>query len=123
MRELINWIALVLAFAAATMVLGWWGVPAVGALWGLIRNPPVIYRWRAAAAAAAIAWAGLLAVALVKDLGVVVGQLDGLLRLPALAIAVLTVVFPAFLAGSAAELAYVVRTAVAAYRRSAEAEG
>ena len=122
MRELISWMALILAFAAATMVLGWWGVPAVGALWGLIRKPPVSFRWRPAAAAAAIAWAGLLAASSVEAFGVVVSQLDGALRLPGLAVAILTLVLPALLAGSAAELAYVIREAVSAYRRSAEAE-
>lgn len=124
MRELINWIALVLAFAAATMVLGWWGVPAVGALWGLITKPHVFFRWRPAAAAAAIAWAGLLAVGLVQSFGVVMNGLDGALRLPALAVAILTLVFPALLGGSAAELAFVIRTAIAGHRRSARsAEG
>jgi hypothetical protein len=123
MRELINWIVLILAFAAATMVLGWWGIPAVGALWGLIRKPPVFHRWRPAAAAAAIAWAGLLAASLVEAFGVMVSQLDGALRLPALAVAALTLVFPAFLAGSAAELTYVARAAVSDYRRSPDTEG
>jgi len=123
MRELINWMGMIFAFAAATLVLGWWGVPVVGALWGSIGKPPVIHRWRPAAAAAAIAWAGLLAAELVGALGVVVSQLGGALRLPALVAVVLTLVFPALLAGSAAELAFVVRTGIADYRRSAESEG
>jgi len=121
MRELINWIALVFAFVATTIVLGWWGVPAVGALWGLITRPPVFFRWRPAAAAAAIAWAGLLAAGLVDTLGVVTNRLDGALRLPALTVAILTLLFPALLAGSAAELAYVIRAAVSARRPAVEA--
>lgn len=121
MRELLSWIGLILGFAAATLVLGWWGVPAVGAIWGLIRNRSGA--WRAAAITAAVAWTVLLAAALVDALGIVVSQLDGALRLPALGGVILTVVFPAVLAGSAAELAFVIRTAIAASRNSAEAEG
>jgi hypothetical protein len=119
MRELIRWIALILAFAASTVVLGWWAVPAVGAIWGLIWNRRGA--WVAAAAAAAIAWGLLLAAALVDALGILVSQLNGALRLPALAVAILTVALPALLAGSAAELAYVIRAVVSARRRAAEA--
>ena len=121
MGRLIGWIALILAFAAATVVLGWWGVPAVGAIWGLIRDRRGA--WVAVAATAAIAWAVLLAAAMADGFGILLSQLDGALRLPALAVAILTVILPAVLAGSAAELAVVIRTAVAAYRRSAEGEG
>lgn len=121
MIRLISWIVLVLVFAAATMLLGWWTVPLVGGAWGLLVNRHGA--WRVAAGAAAIAWALLLAASVAGGLGSLASQLGGSLRLPSLIVAVLTLLFPALLAGSAAELAAVIRTALDASRRSAELEG
>lgn len=118
MRTVISGIVLILAFAALTMLLGWWAAPAVGAAWGLLANRRGA--WRAAAVTAGIAWAVLLAASTRDALGLLASQLDGSLRVPGLVIAVLTLVFPAILAGSAAELAAVLRIVVEAGRRSRE---
>lgn len=118
MRQLISWIVLILAFAAFTTLLGWWAVLAVGGAWGLFANRRGA--WRVAAGAAAIAWAGLLAAATIDALALLTSQLSGSLRVPGLIIAILTLVFPALLAGSFAELAAVVRIAVESSQRSVE---
>jgi hypothetical protein len=119
--KIIGWIVLALMFAAATMLLGWWTVPVVGGAWGLLVNRRGA--WRAAAGAAAIAWAVLLAVFVAGGLGTLISQLGGSLRLPGLVVAVLTLILPAVLAGSAAELGAVLRMAIAASGRSVETEG
>jgi hypothetical protein len=121
MRNLLSWIVLIVAFAAFTILVGWWAVPVVGAAWGLLANRRGA--WRAAAASAAIAWAILLASAVFDALGLVMSQLAGSLRLPTLIIAILTLGLPALLAGSAAELAVVARVAIATSRRRSAAEG
>lgn len=115
MIRLISWIVLVVAFGAATLLLGWWTVPVVGGAWGLLVERRGA--WWVAAGAAAIAWAVLLAFSVAGGLGTLIGQLGGSLRLPGLIIAILTLIFPAVLGGSAAELFAVVRTAIVASRR------
>jgi hypothetical protein len=59
MRTLLRAVLLATAFALGTIAFGWWAVPAVAALWGLIAGPG---RRNAgtAAIAAAVAWAVLL---------------------------------------------------------------
>jgi hypothetical protein len=101
-------VVLAAVMAAGTLYVGWWAVPVIAALWGLLAG------WRAhgtgraglAAAAAALGWAALLAL---DALG---GRLVGLAelfartaRLPAAVFPVLTLVFPALLAWAAAALA------------------
>lgn len=121
MLRLISWIVLILTFAALAMLLGWWAVPVVGCAWGLLANRRGA--WRAAAGAAATAWAVLLVASTVDALELLASQLGGSLRVPGLLIAALTLVFPALLAGSAAELAAVVRIVVEAARRSVDTDG
>ena len=93
------------AFAVATLLFGWWGVPVVAVAWGAIA-------WRTrgagliAALAAIIAWAALLAwsasrgpvAELASTLGAVMGA-------PGVAIVGLTLVFPAALAWAGARMA------------------
>jgi hypothetical protein len=100
---------LAIAIAIGTWVLGWWAVPLLGAVWGVLqRGRP---RFVTAFAAAAIAWASLLAFdALQGAMGRLAGVLGGVFMLPGAALLVVTVLYAALLAGCAAQVAGVVPT-------------
>ena len=110
MRKLLAVALLTAAFAAATVV-GWWTVPLVGALWGVLRSAlsrPALL----AGLAAASAW-GLW---LVYDYSVAgatfapfLGRLAGVLTIPTTILILVTVLFPGLLAWSAAALAGALR--------------
>ncbi|UCF18175.1 MAG: hypothetical protein JSU87_09415 [Gemmatimonadota bacterium] len=101
------WIALALLFAVASALLGWWTVPIVAALWGWASTGRP---WLSAALAAAAAWAALLLVtAFQGPVGPLAAKLGGVMGLPAVVLLMLTVILPATLAGSAAEVAAIVR--------------
>lgn len=92
------------AFAVATLLFGWWGVPVVAIAWGTIA-------WRTrgtglvAALAAIIAWAGLLGwSALRGPVGELASTLGSVMGAPGVAIVGLTLVFPAALAWAGARL-------------------
>ena len=107
---LVIWTALM---AAGTQLLGWWAVPALGALASLAGAGGE--RWaprqgrsvaRGAALAAVLGWAALLAWAAIgPQFGVVTGLVGALLRVPWPAVAVVTLFLPALLAWSASALA------------------
>ena len=105
-RQVAAFLVLTLAFAAAS-VLGWWAIPATAALWGILRpvaRRPALF----AAASAALAWAGWLLVDALSARGDFSGlatRMAGILALPAPALIVITIVFAALLAGTAAYLA------------------
>jgi hypothetical protein len=111
-RQAAAFLLLTLAFAAAS-VLGWWAIPATAALWGIlhpIARRPALF----AAAAAALAWSGwLLADGLSPrgDFSGLAVRLGGIFSLPAPALVVITIVFAALLAGSAAYLAVAIAPA------------
>ncbi len=102
--------ALTLVFAAATFLFDWRAVPVVAIIHGLVA-------WRAprpalsAAIAAACAWALLLGVAVLRGapIGRFAHELAGIMQLPVGALVIVTLVFPAVLAGSAAALAVAAR--------------
>ena len=106
MRQAAAFLVLTLAFAAAS-VLGWWAVPATAALWGMLRpiaRRPAIF----AAASAALAWTAWLLVDGLSprgDFSALATRLAGIFSLPAPALLVITVIFAALLAGSAAYVA------------------
>jgi hypothetical protein len=106
MKNSAGFLALVLAFFLATW-LGWWAVPVVALLWGAIR-PGVRRPAGNAAIAAALAWAAWLVVDRVAGtaaLAALAVRLGGVMNLPAVALIVLTLLFPALLAWSATALA------------------
>jgi len=116
--RIVRWIALVSALAVATAFLGWWSVPLLGGLWGLFRSP------RSAAleagSAAAAAWAALLGfTALQGPVWYLAGTLGGIFRLPGPVVLLLTLVYPAVLAGAAAALVAALRAAIGVQRQSA----
>jgi hypothetical protein len=105
MRKAGSFAVLVAAFALAAK-LGWWTVPLVGALWGLLR--PRLPRPALSAAAAAglawVLWLGFDAVRGQGALGVLATRLSGVMRLPVSALFLVAILFPALLAWSAAAL-------------------
>jgi len=104
------------AFALATWVAGWWAVPLLGGLWGLVasrREWPVL----SAAAAAALGWGALLVWgAFQGPVGLVAGRVGPVLMVPGWLFAVLALIFPALLAASAAQVTVAIRTARRAER-------
>ncbi len=94
-----------LAVAAATWVAGWWGVALVALVCGA-----VWYDRRAVASrvtlGAVLGWAALLIVdASGGGLGRVMGVVGGVLRIPGVALLLLTLAFVALLAWSASTVA------------------
>jgi hypothetical protein len=105
----LSFLLLVIAFLLATVVLGWWAVPAAGALWALLAPP---WRWIGlrAALAAGVAWALLLGWGASRGpLLDLADRLAGIFRLPRAGVLALPVVFAMLLAGSAAALVAALR--------------
>jgi hypothetical protein len=106
MRKAASFVTLVAAFALATK-LGWWTVPLVAALWGLLHpRLPRPALW--ASAAAGLAWVAWLAFDAVRGqgaMGVLATRLGGVMRLAIPALFLVTILFPALLAWSATVLA------------------
>ena len=108
MRTVVKFILLAEAFAVTTFGLGWWIVPVVAAVWGLVSRD--VRKARFAAFAAATGWASLLLLDVARGPVAVMGsQLAGVMKLPAIALYVLTLIFPALLAWGAATLTPSVR--------------
>ncbi|MDO8500492.1 MAG: hypothetical protein Q7S20_01455 [Gemmatimonadaceae bacterium] len=104
MRNLVKALLLAEAFAVTTFGLGWWSVPIVAALWAAFSTDPG--RARMAALCAAGGWATLLLLDAVRGpVGLMASQLGVVMHVPAGVLYVLTLVFPALLAWSAATLA------------------
>lgn len=107
-RPFVKYILLAEVFAVTTFGLGWWSVPLVAAAWGLASRSP---RKAAFAAFAAIGgWASLLMLDVARGPVATMGsQLAGVMKLPAVALYALTLIFPALLAWCAAALMPAIR--------------
>ena len=104
------------AMAALTWMLGWWGVLLAAAIVGFVFHREGGGGWRVALAAA-VAWGALLAVdAATGSFAAVARTLAGVLGAPAPLPVLVTLVFPALLAWSAATLVAGVRQRVAERR-------
>ena len=103
MSRLIKAVLLAEAFAVATFGLGWWTVPLIAAVYALIsRNPQ---RARTAALCALAGWATLLALDAAKGpVPAMASRLGGVMGVPPIVLLILTLIFPAALAWSAAAL-------------------
>jgi hypothetical protein len=112
-RTLVRLALLAAAFALATRAFGWWTVPVLAAAWGAARAwdgraaaTSVIRGPAEAALAALAAWAVLLGLAAARGpAGELAGRLAELMRVPAPALVLLTLLVPAALAWSAAAVA------------------
>lgn len=103
MRRFVKYLLLAEAFAVTTFGLGWWTVPIVAALWGLVSTGT--HRARNAAFCAAAGWATLLVLDAARGPVSAMGaQLGRVMHVPAAVLYVLTLLFPAVLAWSAAAL-------------------
>ena len=92
------------AMTALTWLIGWWGVLVAALIVGFVFHEHGGGGWRVALAAA-LAWGVLLAIdAAVGPFGVVSTTLAGVLRVPGYVLVLLTLVFPALLAWSAASV-------------------
>jgi len=93
---------LTLVIGVATVWVGWWAVPLVGAGWGFARHEegmPAL----TSAVSASLAWVLLLAYAATTGpIGEFSTAVGGTMGLPGWAVIGVTLLFPAFLAGLAA---------------------
>lgn len=104
MRSVVKWVLLTEAFAVATYGLGWWSVPIVAALYSAFSGDRM--RGRSAAACAAAGWGSLLLLDVARgQVGMMGTQLAGVISVPAFAVYLLTLLFPALLAWCAATIA------------------
>jgi len=122
MRALVLWLVLLAAIALGTAVLGWWAVPVVAAVWGLA-TPVGKGTWRCAALAGSGAWALLLLFTATQGpVGELASKVGAVFALPGFAFVLITLLFPAVMAASAAELAGVLRGAWSTRRDRATAD-
>lgn len=104
MRTFVKLVLLAELFAVATYALGWWTVPIVAVVWAIMSSEAKAARM--AAICAAGGWATLLLLDAAKGpVGTMASRLGGVMGVPGFVLLVLTLVFPALLAWSAAALA------------------
>jgi hypothetical protein len=120
MKRTVAWAVLLIVFVLGTAFVGWWTVPVVAGVWGVVtaysQKP-----WRSAALAAAAAWVLLLALSATRGpLLALAGLLGAIFGLPGFAVIVLALIFPATLAWSAAGLVSALRETLRERARAAE---
>ncbi len=101
---------LAVAIALGTLVMGWWTVPALGVIWGLIarerERPQVVV-----ATAAAIGWALLILwMSAQGPTGAVARRVAGVLDVPPVTFFAMTVAYPTIVAWAAAVIATTLRS-------------
>ena len=103
LEKFVKVVLLAEAFAVATFGLGWWTVPIIAALYALASTNPG--RARTAGLCALGGWATLLLLDAAKGpVGAMATRLGGVMGLPGVVLLLLTLIFPALLAWSAATL-------------------
>jgi len=107
-RAVTNMLALALALVAGTLVIGWWSVPVIAALWTfVIRRPGAALT---ASLAGALAWGILLLwISARGPLNAVDGMLASIMGLPPKSLIGLALVYAALLAGAPALLVAALR--------------
>ncbi len=109
LRTILKFLLISELFAITTFGLGWWSVPIVATILGLImdRNGNGV-AWATWCATAG--WVELLAVAAARaPIGQVANRLGGVFHIPAVALLAVTIAFAALLAWCGATLGTVVR--------------
>lgn len=108
-RRILRAVLLAAAMAVGTWSLGWWAVPFVGAVWGVLqRGRP---RFAESFAAAALAWTALLTFdAAHAAFGRLSTVLGGVFTVPGGVLVIVTVLYAALLAGCAAQVAGTARS-------------
>ena len=102
LSRLVRAVLLAEAFAVATFALGWWTVPVIAGIYSLVSTNPK--RAGTAGVCALAGWATLLLLDFAKGpVGAMATRLGGVMSLPPFVLLVLTLVFPALLAWSAAK--------------------
>ena len=103
MRALVSTVLLAAAFALGTWILGWWAVPLLGAIWGMLRRGRP--RFASAFAAAALAWAALLAFDAARGpMGRLTTVMGGIFWMPGPVLLLVTLLFAALLAACASQV-------------------
>jgi hypothetical protein len=111
-RAVVKFVLIAEAFSVLTYALGWWAVPLIALLCGLVISfdgRPVFY----ATAGAAAGWLMLLLLDAARGpLGEVGTRFGGVMGFPPAALFVTTLLFPALLAWSASSIGAAVRKKV-----------
>lgn len=105
MSTLLRLLLLSVAFAVATVAIGWWGVPLAAAVFGVIsrkqRSSAIV-----AGVSGVMAWSELLLIDAARGpVGALAQTLGGVLNAKPIAVYVLTLAFPGLLALTASLLA------------------
>ena len=106
MRQLLRVVLLAGACVVATVIAGWWSVPVLGAIWGVIARRERGAGWTAALAAG-IAWTSLLLwTALRGSVAALAAQVGGLVGAPGFVLVLMPVGLAMLLAGCAGRLGW-----------------
>jgi hypothetical protein len=117
MKKVVCFALVVACAAVGTWLLGWWAVPAIALIAGLISCGPGLV-----AGACATAWLLLLVIdAASGNIGHVAGILAGVMGLPAVALFAVTLALPALLGWSAASLGDAARSIRSTSRQPSQA--
>ncbi len=103
---LLRLLIVAVAVALGTTVFGWWTVPVIAVVYGVVARNTTAPGWTAAAGAA-LAWGGYLSVLAFggAPIGRFGGELAQAMAIPSWGPHVATMLFPALIAGPAAWLA------------------
>ena len=103
LTRMVKAVLLAEAFAVATFGLGWWTVPVIAAAYAIASKNP--HRAHTAGLCALAGWATLLLLDAAKGpVGTMATRLGGVMSLPPVVLFIITLIFPALLAWSAAKL-------------------
>ena len=104
-RSLLQILLLSVAFALATLIVGWWAVPLLAAMWGLLTSREKSAEL-VAAAAAGLGWSLLLVwTATQGPIGELASRAAGVMGISSLALIAVAIVFSMAIAWSAAAVA------------------
>jgi hypothetical protein len=117
MNSTARFFAAAFALAVGTWLVGWWAIPVVALVLGVLGTRPA-----SVAGAAAVAWVALLIVdATGGSITRLASVLAGVMGLPAPALFLVTVLFPAVVGWSAASLGDAARSIRATSRQPSSA--